>query len=77
MNALADFLEQVGNRSVFCCQRFMDNGNRVGMNGKIIAYDDRHIVIQGPKSMHSIHVEDIIEIEFTSEIEIVHDEAMG
>ena len=71
MTALTDFLKIVGDRKVFCCQWFADNGNRVGMHGKIVAFDDRHVVIQGEKSMHLFRVEDIIEIELESATEIV------
>ena len=71
MSALTDFLELVGDRHIFACTWFADNGNRVGMNGKIIAYDDRHVVIQGKDSMHLFRVEDIIEIELESGTEIV------
>jgi hypothetical protein len=71
MSALMEFLKAVGDRQVFCCQWFEDNGNRVGMNGKIFAYDDKHIVIESKTAMHLVHVEDIIEIEFEKQVEIV------
>ena len=64
MTAITDFLNIVNGRTVFCCTWFADNGNRVGMHGKVVAHDDRHVVIQGEKTMHLFRVEDIIEIEF-------------
>jgi hypothetical protein len=72
MSAFTDFLQMVGDHQVFCCQWFADNDNRVGMNGKIVAFDDRHVVMQGKCSiMHIFRVEDIIEIEYTQVTEIV------
>lgn len=71
MSAITDFLQIVGNRPIFACTWFADNGNRVGMNGKIIAYDDKHVVIQGKDSMHLFRTEDIIEIECEASTEII------
>lgn len=71
MSAICDFLQIVGNRDVFICTWFADNGNRVGMNGKIVAFDDRHVVLQGKQSMHLFRVEDIIEVELGAVAEIV------
>lgn len=71
MSAFSDFLKLVGNRTIFCCQWFHDNGNRVGLNGKVVAFDDNHVVIQGETSIHLIRAEDIIEIELESGTEIV------
>jgi hypothetical protein len=71
MSAILAFLKIAGDRPVFCCQWFADNGNRIGMNGKIIAFDERHIVMQGKNSVHLFRTEDIIEIECESSTEIV------
>lgn len=71
MSAFSDFLELAGDRPVFCCQWYRDNGNRVGLNGKIVAFDDNHVVIQGENSIHLIRAEDIIEIELEAGMEIV------
>lgn len=71
MSAITDFLKLVGDKQVFCCQWFADNGNRIGMNGRVVAFDDNHIVMQGKSSMHLFRVEDIIEIELESSTEIV------
>ena len=71
MSALTDFLAIVGDRPIFACSWFESNGNRTGLNGKIVAFDDRHVVIQGKASMHLLRVEDIIEIEVEAGTEIV------
>jgi hypothetical protein len=63
MSAICDFLTLAGDKDVFVCTWFADNGNRVGMNGKIVAFDDRHIVLRGNTSMHLFRVDDIIEVE--------------
>jgi RNase P/RNase MRP subunit p29 len=41
------------------------------LNGKIVAFDDNHVVIQGENSIHLIRAEDIIEIELEAGMEIV------
>ena len=71
MSAFSDFLTLAGKRDVFCCTWFADNGNRVGLNGKVVAFDENHVVIQGKKSIHLFRAEDIIEIELESGTEIV------
>ena len=71
MSAFSDFLTLAGDRPVFCCQWFADNGNRIGMNGKIVAFDEHHVVIQGKTSIHLFRAEDIIEIELEAGTEIV------
>ena len=71
MSAFSDFLTLAGDRPVFCCQWFAGNGNRIGMNGKVVAFDENHVVIQGKKSIHLVRAEDIIEIELESGTEIV------
>ena len=71
MSAITDFMQIVGKRDVFCCTWFADNGNRVGMHGKVVAFDDRHVVLQGKNSIHLFRVDDIIEIEYTPEAEII------
>ncbi|MCK9570667.1 hypothetical protein M0R72_17090 [Candidatus Pacearchaeota archaeon] len=71
MSAFSDFLTLAGDRPVFCCTWFADNGNRVGMNGKVVAFDENHVVIRGKTSIHLFRAEDIIEIELESGTEIV------
>lgn len=71
MSAFSDFLTLAGNRQVFCVQWFADNGNRVGMNGRVVAFDADHVVIQGKSSIHLFRAEDIIEIELEAGTEIV------
>jgi hypothetical protein len=71
LSAFTDFLQIVGDRKVFLCQWFADNGNRIGMNGSVIAFDDRHVVLQGKTSVHLFRTEDIIEIEYEQQAEII------
>jgi hypothetical protein len=68
VSAFSDFLKLVGDRKVFCCQWFADNGNRIG---KIVTFDETHVVLQGEKSIHLFRAEDIIEIELEAGTEIV------
>jgi RNase P/RNase MRP subunit p29 len=41
------------------------------MNGKVVAFDENHVVIRGKTSIHLFRAEDIIEIELESGTEIV------
>ena len=71
MSALMEFFKTVGDREVFCCRWYAEDGDRMGLNGKVLMYDDIHVVIQHGKKITLIRVEDISEITFEPSIEIV------
>ena len=71
MSALMDFLKAVGNREVFCCQWYAEDGDRMGLTGKVLMYDDIHVAIQHKKKITLIRVDDISEITFEPKIGIV------
>ena len=66
-----EFLKAVGDREVFCCQWYAEDMDRMGITGKVIAFDDIHIAIQHGKKITLLRVDDISEITFEPSIEIV------
>lgn len=74
MTALDKFLEMIDGRRIFCSQKIKEDGNLVGIYGKVVFHDENHIVLQSDKSIHLININHILELEYTPELEIVSTE---
>lgn len=71
MSTIEEFLSFVGDRRVFCCQKIKEDGNLVGIYGTITKYDKDFLILTSNNSIHLININNIIEIEYTPELEIV------
>ena len=71
MTSLEKFLTTIGKRRIFCCQKIKEDGNLVGINGSIVEYDDKFLILKSKESLHLINLDNVIELEYTPELEIV------
>lgn len=73
MTAIEKFLSVVGNSEIYCCQKIKDDGNLIGVSGQIVFHDSKHIILRTEKSLHLISIDNILELEYTPEYEIILD----
>lgn len=71
MTSLEKFLTMIGKRRIFCCQKIKEDGNLVGINGNIVEHDDKFLILKSKDSLHLINLDNVIELEYTPELEIV------
>lgn len=71
MTSLEKFLTLIGSRRIFCCQKIKEDGNLVGINGTVVSYDDKFLILKSKESLHLINLEQVIELEYSPELEII------
>lgn len=69
--ALNKFISMIDGRRIFCSQKIKEDGNLVGIYGKVVSHDENFLILQSDKSLHLINIKNIIELEYTPELEIV------